>query len=277
MKQAPKETLRHVEAVLSALSLLDCFVTKPVLSVKELIEMTGLTRNRVTRLCGTLKEKRYLVQDLETRNFSLGSQVMVLGKAFEKSNDLITIARPIIKELVQNTGESASLYVLEGNKRLVLVREEGTQVIRHSVAEGQRLPLHAGASGKTLLAFSPEEVTRRLMNKKKLTRFTPHTVTDPVVLKAELAKVRSAGYAFSQSERAMDAASIACPVFNHENRLVGAISIGGPVTRFTSDHRPGFVEQVLKAAEELSTRLGWKKGNDVKKHRMKGELSAERR
>jgi DNA-binding IclR family transcriptional regulator len=224
-----------------------------------------------------LKKKGYLVQDPEARSFSLGFQVMVLGKAFEKSNDLTTVVRPILKELVQKTGESASLYVLEGNKRLVLVREEGTQVIRHSVAEGQRLPLHAGASGKTLLAFSPEEVTRRLINDRKLARLTPHTVTDPVTLKAELAKIRSAGYAFSQSERAMDAASIACPVFNHENRLVGAISIGGPVTRFTSDHRPGFVEQVLKAAEKLSTHLGWKKGDDVKKHRMKGELSAERR
>jgi DNA-binding IclR family transcriptional regulator len=67
----------------------------------------------------------------------------------------------------------------------------------------------------------------------------------------------------------MDAASIACPVFNHENRLVGAISIGGPVTRFTPDHRPGFVQQVLKAAEKLSTRLGCKKGNDVRKHKIK--------
>ena len=271
MKQAPKETLRHVEAVLSALSLLDCFVTKPVLSVKELIEMTGLTRNRVMRLCGTLKKKGYLVQDLETKNFSLGYQVMVLGKAFEKSNDLITTARPILKELVQNTTESASLYVLEGNKRLVLVREEGTQVIRHSVAEGQRFPIHAGASGKTLLAFSPEEVTRKLINDRKLVRLTPHTLVDPAVLKVELAKVRSAGYAFSQSERAMDAASVACPVFDHENRLVGAISIGGPVTRLTSDRRPVFVEQVQKAAEKLSTRLGWKKGNEVRKHRMKGE------
>jgi len=270
MKQPPKETLRHVEAVLSALSLLDCFVTKPIRSVKELIELTGLTRNRVTRLCGTLKKKGYLVQDLETRNFSLGFQVMVLGKAFEKNNDLMTTARPVLKELVQNTGESASLYVLEGNKRLVLVREEGTQVIRYSIAEGQRLPIHAGASGKTLLAFSPEEVTRKLINDRKLTRFTPHTHIDPVVLKAELAKIRSAGYAFSQSERTMDAASVACPVFDHENRLVGAMSIGGPVTRFTSDHRPGFVEQVLKAAEKLSTRLGWKKGDDVGKHKMKG-------
>jgi DNA-binding IclR family transcriptional regulator len=127
------------------------------------------------------------------------------------------------------------------------------------------------------LAFSPEEVTRKLINDRKLVRLTPHTLVDPAVLKVELAKVRSAGYAFSQSERAMDAASVACPVFDHENRLVGAISIGGPVTRFTSDRRPAFVEQVVKAAEKLSTRLGWKKVNDARKQRMKGELSAEHR
>ena len=269
MKHPPKETLRHVEAVLSALSILDCFVSEPVRSVKQLIEMTGLTRNRIMRLCGTLEKGGYLIQDFEARNFSLGFQIMVLGKAFDKSNNLITIARPILKELAQNTGESASLYVLEGTHRLVLAREEGTQVIRYLVAEGQRLPMHAGASGKVLLAFSREEVMGKLINDKKLTRFTPHTLTDPALLKAELAKIRSAGYAFSQSERATDAASVAAPVFDHENCLVGAISIGGPVTRFTSIHRPGYLEQVLKAAEKFSTRLGWKKGNDVRIYKTK--------
>ena len=264
MNHPPKETLRHVESVLSALSLLDCFVSEPVLSVKQLIRMTGLTRNRVMRLCGTLEKGGYLIQDLEARNFSLGFQIMVLGKAFEKSNTLITIARPILKELAQNTGESASLYVLEGTKRLVLAREEGTQVIRYLVAEGQRLPIHAGASGKVLLAFSPEEVTRKLINDKKLTSFTPHTLTDPGVLRTELAKIRLAGYAFSQSERAADAASIAAPVFDHDNYLIGAISISGPVTRFTPIHRPVYLEQVRMAAERLSVRLGWKKGNDVR-------------
>jgi len=275
MKKPPKETLRHVEAVLSALSLLVCFVFEPVLSVKQLIEMTGLTRNRVMRLCGTLEKRGYLIQDLEARNFSLGFQVMVLGKAFDKSNNLITIARPILKELAQNTGESASLYVLEGTHRLVLAREEGTQVIRYLVAEGQRLPIHAGASGKTLLAFSPEELTHKLINDKKLTRFTPRTITDPASLKAELAKIRSAGYAISQSERAADAASIAAPVFDHENCLIGAISIGGPVTRFNSANRPGYLEQVLKVAEKFSTRLGWKRSNNLRTYQ--GGLSAERR
>jgi len=273
MKQPPKETLRHVEAVLSALSLLDCFVSKPVLSVKQLIEMTGLTRNRVMRLCGTLEKGGYLIQDLEARNFSLGFQIMVLGKAFDKNNNLISMARPILKELAQKTGESASLYVLEGNHRLVLAREEGTQVIRYLVAEGQRLPIHAGASGKILLAFSPEDVTSRLINGRKLTRFTPHTLTDPKLLKAELAQVRAAGYAFSHSERATDAASFSAPVFNHENGLVGAISIGGPVTRFTPVNRSSYLAQVLKAAEKLSTRLGWKKENDLRA--CKGGLSAE--
>jgi IclR family KDG regulon transcriptional repressor len=269
MKQPPKETLRHVEAVLSALSILDCFVLEPVLSVKKLIEMTGLTRNRIMRLCGTLEKRGYLTQDFEARNFSLGFQIMVLGKAFDKSNNLITISRPILKELAQNTGESASLYVLEGTKRLVLAREEGTQVIRYLVAEGQRLPIHAGASGKVLLAFSPEEVTGKLINDKKLTSFTPHTFTDPAVLRAELAKIRLAGYAFSQSERATDAASIAAPVFDHDNYLMGAISISGPVTRFTPIHRPVYLEQVRMAAERLSTRLGWKKGNGGRAYKMK--------
>ncbi len=275
MKQPPKESLRHVEAVLSALSILDCFVTNPTLSIKQLVEMTGLTRNRVMRLSGTLEKMGYLIQDLETKRIGLGFRVLVLGKAFERSNNLSTMVRPILKELAQNTGESATLYVLEGTHRLVLAREEGTQVIRYSVTEGQQFPIHAGASGKVILAFSPEDVRRKLISSKKLTRFTPYTVTDPAVLEAELARVRSNGYAFSQSERARDAASISAPVFNHENRLVGALSIGGPVSRLASAARPGYLKQVLRSAAEFSARLGWKEGTTGE--RMKGGLSAEQR
>jgi DNA-binding IclR family transcriptional regulator len=221
------------------------------------------------RLCGTLEKQKYLIQDLETKRFSLGFQIMVLNKAFEKSFHLVTIARSILKKLAQNTGESASLYVREGINRLVLAREEGAQEIRYSVAEGQRLPLHAGAGGKVILAFSPEEVKRRIIGRKKLTHFTPHTIIDIRALEAELVKVRSNGYAFSQSERSFDAASIASPVFDHENRLVGAISIGGPVSRFTAIKQPDYLKQVLEAANELSMQLGWKKRNDLGIHNKK--------
>jgi DNA-binding IclR family transcriptional regulator len=260
-----KQSLRHVEAVLSALSILDCFAVESALSVKQLIQMTGFTRNRVTRLCGSLENKRYLLRDIETGKYSLGFRIMVLGKMFENSVNFITIARPILKKLVQNTGESSSLYVLEGTNRLVLAREEGTQVIRYSIREGQRLPLHAGSAGKVILAFSPEEIKRRIVNRKKLARFTPYTITETALLEVELTKIRSNGYAFSRSERSVDAASISAPVFDHENHLAGALAISGPVSRFTNINKINYLKQVLEAADELSKRLGWKKNNNARR------------
>ena len=266
-----RQLLRHVRAVLSALNILDCFGIEPELSVKQLVDRTGLTRNRVVRLCGTLESKGYLMQNSETGKFGLGFQFMVLGKVFQESANLVTFARPILKKLVEKTGESTSLYVLDGPYRLVIAREEGTQVIRYSIREGQRLPLHAGAGGKVILAFVPEEVKRRIVRGKKLTRFTPYTITNPKLLEAELIKVRSNGYAFSQSERSMDAASLSAPVFNHENGLVGALGISGPTGRFNDINKINYLKHLIKTAHELSIQLGWKESNDVRSERSKTE------
>lgn len=260
MGVSTKQSLRHVESVLSALQILDRFATEPRYNVKQLIEKTGLTRNRIMRLCGTLVKQNYLVQDLASKTFSLGFQIIILSKAFEKNCNLATVARLFLKKLARDTGESASFYIQKGTNRLVLAREEGTHDIRYSVAEGARLPLHAGAGGKVILAFSSEKVKRSIIKSGKLPRFTSHTITDPRELEAELAKVRSSGYAFSQAERSPDAASIAAPVFDHENRLVGALGIAGPVSRFKDSKIIDYKRQVLEAASKLSRRLGWNTG-----------------
>lgn len=277
MKHPTKQTSRHVKAVLSALAILDCFETEPTLSVKQIVDITGFTRNRVMRLSGTLEKRGYLTQHPDSKKFSLGLQTMVLGKAFERNNNYVSIVRPILRQLAKNTGESATLFVQNGSDRLVLVREEGTQDIRYLVAEGQRLALHAGAGGKVLLAFGPESIKRKILSNKRLPAVTPHTITDPKELEAELAKVRSTGHAFSEAEATLDAASIAAPVFNYENKLVGALSIAGPITRFTKIKQIDYLKQVLETSNTLSMRLGWNQINNMLKNGEKLNHSTQKK
>ena len=256
MNPPSKQSERHVEAVLAALDVMDCFLMAPVLTIKQLIDMTGYTRNRVMRLTGTLMHKGYLVQLSDTGSFTPGPKVMTLGKVFERNDNLVRLARPILRELALRTGESISLYVRDGLERVVLAREEGTQYIRYSVSEGQRMDLHAGAGGKVLLAYAPPEVLNALKEDERLAQHTSKTIIDFETLTAELNKIRRRGHAVSMGERVQDACAIAAPVFEESHQLICALAIVGPVSRFTAQNRKAYTDQILAAAGRLSNALG---------------------
>lgn len=272
MKNGTQQSSRHVYAVFAALDILECFETDSALSLKQIIDISGMTRNRVMRMTGTLEARGYLVRSGASGKFMLGPKILVLGKIMERSFDLVLLARPLLKELSRLTGESASLYVVSGNERLVLAREEGTHDIRYSVVEGQRLPIYAGAGGKVLLAFGPQEIRSGILRKRRFPSLTAQTITEAKTLKAELERIRNTGYAVSRAERAPDAGSIAAPVFGHDQNLMGAIAIAGPVSRVNLESQPSYLAHVLKTAERLSRQLGWRSsGLSASKDNLQGK------
>ena len=253
-----KESRRHIQAVLAALDVLDCFAGEPFLGLAELNHRTGLQRSRIMRILGTLESRGYLLEDPGSGGYTPGPRLMVLGKVFERHQDLPAQARPILRKLADDTGESSSLFVQDGRERMVLVREEGTQVLRMAITEGQRMPLHAGASSKVLLAFGAREDRARLAREKQLPPLTPDTITDPRRLGAELNRIRRQGYALSRGERVAGTASIAAPVFDDRNRFLGALGIGGPEHHYRQAEAVELRTRVIAAAQELSHRLGWR-------------------
>ena len=263
IKEPTKQAERHVEAVLAALEVMDCFLEKPAMSIKQMIEETGLTRNRVMRLTGTLLHKGYLLLDPSSGAFTPGPKIFSLSKMFENNQGLVILARPILREIALTTGESVPLYIREGFERVVLAREEGTQEVRHAVAEGQRMDLHAGAGGKVLLAFAPIEVLQAFLSNVSIEKRTSQTITDKEKLLEELKKIRKQRFATSTGERVPDACAIAAPIFDSEGSLVGALGITGPVSRFTSDTRKSYLKLIVEYANKLSERFGWKKNRKV--------------
>ena len=258
MKGPTKQSKRHIESVLAALDVLDCFLTAPSLSTKQLIELTGFTRNRVMRLTGTLLHKGYLVQDSSAGTFSPGPKTLSLGNVFERNHNLVTLAKPVLRELSLRTGESVSLYIREGLERVVAARQEGSHVVRYTVTVGQRMDLHAGAGGKVLLAYAPKEVLDAIISGLATAKRTDQTITNPKKLLKELDDIRRRGYSISMGERVPDACAIAAPVFDGGNRLLCSMAVIGPVSRFTSKKRQSYQNHILEAARNLSRQLGWK-------------------
>ena len=258
MPPRSKESTRYVDAVMGALDILDCFLTEPRLSLKQIIDKTGLIRSRTMRLVGTFEHRHYLIYDEATNTYSLGICPAGLGRSFDRANNTETFVRPVLKCLVGKTGESATFYMASGMERVAVVREEGTEAIRLSIVEGQRSPIHVGASGKVLLAFGDQRVYQEVLGKKELSKVTENTITGADRLRSEVEIVRQQGYAVSYGENTPGAHAIAAPAFNYENQLVGAIGIAGPANNLTEDQIDRRIQWVMEGARMLSKRYGYK-------------------
>jgi DNA-binding IclR family transcriptional regulator len=150
---------------------------------------------------------------------------------------------------------------VDGLKRLCLAREEGTFSIRYNIVEGQRMVLYAGAGGKVLLAFGPEELRRKILAKNHLKQLTPTTIKDPKDLAKELEAIRRQGYASSYGERDAEVAALAAPIYGHDGKVCAALSIAGPINRFSPEHNVKHLKILLASAEQLSQMLGYQGEN----------------
>lgn len=256
IKGKTRQFNRHVEAVLAACDIVDSFLRVPNQTLKQIIDQTGLTRNRVMRLTGTLEARQYLLRDYRTGTYSLGPRIMSLGRVYERQSNLISLAKPILQELASATGESAFVYVSDNIDCVVLAREEGTSDVRLFVDVGQRIPIHLGASGKVLLTFGPKEVRDKVLNMRCLGKQASGAIIDPSKLSDDLNRVKTHGYAFSRGERVPDAGGIAAPIFGLENCFLGALGIAGPIHRFTPEILPERITLVITAAAELTRKSG---------------------
>lgn len=217
----------RVEAVERALTLLDCFTEEAQeLTLGELADKTGFYRSTILRLSHSLERFGYLTRH-PNGSYRLGPTLRRLGALYGPSPDLKDYVMPVLRRLRDKTEESASYYVRDGDMRVCLFRANSTRPVHHHLAEGARLPLHLGAPGRVLLAFSAE----------------PGTHYD---------EIRELGYAVSIGERDPEAAGVAVPVFSSQGTLIGSLNISGPLSRFTQEVQQCYVKILRLAAADLA-------------------------
>ncbi len=251
----PKEAGKQIESVDKALSLLKCFTdTRPELALKELSERTGLNKSRILRLCGTLASHGFLIRKKGSL-YSLGPSLLMLGKIYERSHSLVSLARPIMKDLALLTGESVKLFVIEEKQRICLARELGPSPLHYAIREGECLSLLAGAGGKVLLAYAPEKFREEILQ-QGLERVTPATIVKKEQLLSELTKIREQGYAISNGELVYEVGGLAAAIFNYDNQVVAALTIAGPIQRFSEAFRQQKLQDLLDSGKRLSALLG---------------------
>lgn len=248
-----------IKAVEKAIDILDCFsAEKPLLSVQEVSELTGLTPSTASRILATLRKKNCVEKDGLSGRYHLGARVYRWGQMAVSQLNLNQAALPVMEELRDACGEEVALYVLQGDARFCVAKVESKFSVAKTSVTGVALPLHCGAAGKVLLAYLPESLRKRLLE-KPLEKYTPFTITDPELLERNLAEIRHEGCAYSVSEREVGAYSIVAPVRDALGQVVASLAISGPQFRLSEEKVEVYKKLVKDAARAISRNLGYQK------------------
>ena len=229
---------------------------KPLRQV-DLVEASGLPRPTAVRLLESLVELDVL--RIEARGlYELGPRVAAWGQAFLDGLDLTRQAFDIIEGLVERSGETSYLGVLDRSSVLYISAVNSPQPVRPAARIGARNPLHCTGIGKTMLAFRTTEERAALLGTDELERRTANTITDRDALTVELDAIVARGYAIDEIENEEGVRCVAAPVRDHLGTVIAAISVSAPAYRFTREHVEALAPAVIAATAELSARLGYR-------------------
>jgi DNA-binding IclR family transcriptional regulator len=219
-------TYQSAERVLTLLASFED--NRPELSVTEIAEALGVHKSTASRLAATLERTGFLARS--GRRYRLGVEIIRLGTVALRSADIVATMQPAMEKLSQLTGETINLAVPAGPDVLNVAEVASTYILSSSGGwVGRRTRPHAVANGKVLLAFGAIPAAA------SLERYTGHTITDPGVLRAELAQVRQDGYATAVAELEEGLVAVAAPVFGTGGGCVAALSVSGPAFRMPPD------------------------------------------
>lgn len=240
------------QSIERAFSVLECLAASArPLGLTDIARTVGLTTSTTHRLIRALVAAGYVEQDPTTEQYQLGIGIAVIGqRALEHSG--YHLARPVLDDLRERTGESVSLGVRRGGEVVVIEQATSSSPLRFDHPAGAEIAMHASAMGKALLAFSPSPPARSAAELGQLERFTERTHTTSEQLADDLEAVLERGYATNLEERHVGVCGIAAPVRAQSGWAHAAVGIQGPSVRLTATRIDELAPLVVKAAGDIA-------------------------
>jgi DNA-binding IclR family transcriptional regulator len=250
-------TMKMNQSLSHGLDILFLFDSShPVFTVLEIADLLHFSKSKTYRLVRALVHYGLLETVNGSGRYSLGMNALRLGLLAQQKFNIAVIALPFMKELSRLTKETVLLTAVHGAKAVCLERVESEEPIRYSLfTPGATLPLHAGASSKVLLAFLPETDWEEILVRERFHRYTPQTITDREVLKAQLQEIRSRGYAFSDQEVDREVRAIAAPILNSRGELIAGLSVAGPAYRIHKRRVQSLGQVVRRYAAKIALQI----------------------
>ncbi|SDK61512.1 IclR family transcriptional regulator [Streptomyces indicus] len=213
--------------------------------LRELAEELGVPRSSMYALLQTLIDRGWVRTDTTGSLYGIGIHALLTGTSYLDSDPRVRAARPFLDEASEALGETIHLARLDGTDVVYLATRESHEYLRTFSRVGRRLPAHAGALGKALLAEDP-----RRLPAGELAQLTPHTHTDAASLAADLAGVRARGYAIDREEGVLGIAGFGFAL-RCDEPAVDAVSCSVPVARLTEEHE----RRIVAVMQEIRTKI----------------------
>ncbi|MFE4914449.1 IclR family transcriptional regulator [Streptomyces sp. NPDC056652] len=249
---------RLVPAVTRALDILELFLDGDgTLSAPDVIRRLQLPRTTAHELLTTLAARSYLAAvPGQPGRYRLGVRSYQLGSRYAEQLDLAAEGGHVAREIAETCDETVHVAILEETDVIYIAKVDSTHAVRMVSAAGRRLPAHCTSVGKMLLASLPGAELENRIAGHEFTAMTPASITDPDVLRAELAEIRERGVAVEHRESNPDVSCVAAPVRDSAGRVVAALSISVPMIRWSDAREEELARLAVKGAGALSARLG---------------------
>jgi DNA-binding IclR family transcriptional regulator len=255
-REKEDQSIYLVPAVDRALSILALLRSEGrELSIAEISKSTGWHKSSVQRLLATLHHHGFIARDEMTKRYSLGIALAEYGRVALNNIDIRKIAKPFLQELVDYSGETAVLAILNDTKMVMIDKREPPVQIRASPFIGLRFPATATSNGKVLLAWLSEDRASNIMQIEGFPAFTRNSIVKPSAYRADLAAVRQRGYAIDREEFQEGVSGVSSPIFDPKGRVVATISLVGPAFRMTEESITDYGRKCVEVAAELSKKL----------------------
>lgn len=226
---------------------------RTVLSAAEVASKLGMSRSTTYRYLQSLRDAGLLEE--EAAGYRLGPRIFHLARIARKGLGLTEVAAPVMRHLVDETGETVLLTRRSGNRVVCLEREESSRNLRLSYERGQVLPVHAGASALVLLAWLDDKELDRTLGSEPLERFTDNTITDPQALRSRLGEIRRRGYVVTYGERDQGVVGVAAPIFGRRDQVIAGLTVVTPQHRLDAGRLDDTVKLVKSSADEIAAKL----------------------
>ena len=242
-----------------ALRILQWFVFEaqgPV-GVREFSVAFGMAPSSAHRLLSGLAHEGYLQQNSGGR-YELGLELFRLANGAASRVPLSLVAAQPMRELVDSCNETAFLGIYSRQRRqmMLIQKVDSLHPLRYMIDLFNWIPVHAGASGISIMAFLPEEERKCIVQEQGLAQVTDKTIVDAVGLEKQLQIVRRQGYAVTAGQRIPGAVGIGAPIFGHAGDVVGNVNLTIPAQRFRKADAARFASCLLDCTRVITAQLG---------------------
>lgn len=224
-------------------------------STNELVDEFGYNRSTLHHMLKTMKREGFITQNQSSKNYNIGSEVFYGWMKDRDLREYLLRLRPIIEEIVDYCGETANIFIRENDKGICLFGEEPEKVLKAHLIMGKKVPLFCTAVGKAMLAFMPREKVERILKITDLKKYNKNMVIDKEKLFNKLEEIKNKGYALEKEEYEDYINALGIPLINQYRDPVAAISIVGPVMRFTDEKIKECLPFILEKTKEMSSML----------------------